>query len=144
MVSTRHLESLRGPYQPSPAGPEDSAGCFSEVFTEFLITSKVFVDKFCETTRRMTTAIRLHGLPIEVVVEGLTSIIEQGLILAKSFSNNRNNIFILEIGAFDQIVGHCHVTSMMLSVVNSQGFLPEVRLEGIVSIRKIIQLNSLE
>jgi hypothetical protein len=76
-------------------------------------------------------------IPIELVIIGLGSVVEQNLISCKCFAKNSHHVFVLKLGTLDHVSCSGNILCVMLIVMKSEGFLTNMRLKCRVSVGKI-------
>lgn len=62
------------------------------------------------------------------MVEALTGVIEQTLVLSKALANKCMDIIIFHVCAFDHLVGNSDILGMMLAVMDTKSLLAQMRL----------------
>ena len=87
--------------------------------------------------------VRGTHIPIELMVERLSSVVEQNLIFLVSPAKDRHYILVLQVCSLNQVLRGCNVLGMMLVVVEMQSSLTDMRLECIIRVRKIWKGNYL-
>jgi hypothetical protein len=65
-----------------PAGAEGSHASVCELRAELVVGAEVLVDEGGELAGGLSAAIGLHAVPVELVVEALSGVVEEGLVLA--------------------------------------------------------------
>ena len=65
-----------------PARSEGSHTSVGELRAELIVRAEVLVDEGGKLAGRLSTAVGLHAVPVELVVEALGGVVEESLVLA--------------------------------------------------------------
>jgi hypothetical protein len=114
--------------QPAPAGAEGADGGLAELFLECVERAEGLVDGRRQGARRLAASVRREAIPIEGVVPDLRRVVEDA---AARLAHDVLERQVLEFGARDELVQVVDVGLVMLAVVELQGFLGDVRGQGV-------------
>ena len=109
---------------------------------ELLVAAELLVDEGSEFASGLAAAVGLHAIPVESVVVALCGVVEQPLVLAVGVSEDGDDVLALEFGAGHHGVGGGHVLGVVLVVVDAEGLLAEVGLQGGVVVRQRRKLHT--
>src|SRR3990167_8896920 len=126
-------------HQPAPAGTEGADGNLAELFLELVEGTEGGVDRVSQGTGRLATGVGGQAVPVEGVIPDLGSVVEDA---ARGGLDDLFQGFAFELGAWDQVVQVHDVGVVVLVVVVFQGFLGNMRLQGVMSVGQRRQFES--
>jgi acetyl-CoA carboxylase carboxyltransferase component len=105
-------------------------GSFEE-FDEFIVTAQIAVDFSGNGAGRLAAAVGLHAVPVKRVIPDLRGIIEKTGLggITRRRLDDVIQTFVVQIGAFDQIIQIHHISVVMFTVMKIQGFGGDMRFE---------------
>ena len=115
-----------------------------ELLSELLKAAELLLNELSKLAGGLSSAVGLHAVPVEGVVEGLGGIVEQRLVLPIGLAKNGDHIITLHLSARDHRVGHGDVLGVVLVVVDTKSLFIESGSQGSVIIWKRRELDSLQ
>src|SRR5476651_505336 len=126
-------------HQPAPTGTEGADGRLAELFLELVERTEGRVDGISQCAGRLTTSVWRQAVPVESVVPDLSGVVEN---TARRRLDDFFQGLAFELGAWHQVVQVHDIGVVVLVVVVFQGFLGNVRLQGIACVGQRRQFES--
>ncbi len=121
--------------QPYEARTEQAGGRVRELFLEGIEGAEAGVDGRTQAAGRLAAAGRRHAVPEKDVVEVTATLVANAGAVLAGLGQNRFQILIFELGAFDGFLEFGQISVVMLLVVNLHRTTVDIRFERVVVIR---------
>src|SRR5271166_5478188 len=126
--------------EPAPAGAELRNAGLDEVFLGLVDRPERVLQRLLELARHLGSSPSwLHPFPEVDVVVVLTGVIEYGGVLAERPFDDLFEGLALPLGSLERVIPVVDVGQVMLVVVIFQGFSRHMRLQRVISVRKVRQ-----
>lgn len=126
-------------HQPAPTGTEGADRSLGELFLELVERTESGVDRLGQCASRLAAGVWRQAVPVESVVPDLGGVVEDAT--RRGFDDLFQGL-AFELGARHQVVQVHDIGVVVLVVVILQGFLGDVRLQGIVCVGQRRQFES--